>query len=185
SGFSPFPVAGILGKDYVDLGNNTVVTGGVGSNGQVTLANGANVTGSVSLWSGAPNPIGFSGTVVRSPTPYVLSPPNMLNPGTLLDSSTSNDNGRLLAGASPADSCSGGNGQGSTCYTDTSSSPRTLSLGNQGSVTLGGGVYNFCQINLGQSASVNVASGAKILLYIDSPSRGTAASCTPAQGGST
>ena len=39
--------------------------------------------------------------VTRNPTPFVLSPPNMLNPTTLLDSKTSNDNGRLLAGASP------------------------------------------------------------------------------------
>ena len=102
----------------------------------------------------------------------------MLNPTTLLDSNTSNDNGRLLAGASPADSCSRGSG---ACYT---SSTRTLTLGNNDSVTLGGGVYNFCQINLGNNSSINVATGAKILLYLDSPGRAGSGCARRAPAGS-
>ncbi len=173
SGADPFPTNGIVGKDFITFGNNNVVTGGLGSNGQITLGTNSTVSGSVTLWSGAPAPIGYSGTVVRDPLPFVFSPPNMLNPLTLLDSKTSNDNGRLLTGANPADSCSPGTGplSGATCYTNTGAAPRTLSLGNQGSVTLGGGTYNFCQINLGQGAQVNIATGAQVLIYIDSVSR--------------
>ena len=114
--------------------------------------------------------------MTRNPNPFVLSPPNMLNPTTLLDSKTSNDNGRLLAGASPSDSCSTGSG---ACYT---AATRTLTLGNNDSVTLGGGVYNFCQINLGNNSSINIAAGAKMLIYIDSPGR-SGSGCPAGTGG--
>ena len=172
----PFPVAGIVGKDFIKASNNNSLGGGVGTNGQLTLANGSAVTGSVQLWQGAPNPIGYSGSVTRNPNPFVLSPPNMLNPTTLLDSKTSNDNGRLLAGANPSDSCSNGSG---SCYT---AATRTLNLNNNDSVTLGGGVYNFCQINFGNSTSVNIAVGARILIFIDSPGR-SGSGCPAGTGG--
>ena len=125
TGSQPFPVAGIVGKDFIKASNNNSLGGGVGTNGQLTLANGSTVTGSVQLWQGAPNPIGYSGSVTRNPNPFVLSPPNMLNPTTLLDSKTSNDNGRLLAGANPSDSCSNGSGACYTAATARSTSPTT------------------------------------------------------------
>ena len=112
SGSDPFPVNGIFGKDFVSIGNNNTVIGGVGSNGQVSLGNDSDIDGGVTLWDGAPNPTGYTGDVTRIPQPFVFSPPNMLNPETLLDSNTSNYNGRLLAGANPFDSCSGGGGPG-------------------------------------------------------------------------
>ena len=104
----------------------------------------------------------------------------MLNPSTLLDSNTSNDNARLLAGANPADSCS--TGRGSVLATRR---PH-VDLSNNDSVTLGGAVYNFCQINLGNNSSINVATGAKILtastrraaaVALERPAR---AACRPA-----
>ncbi len=184
SGTNPFPTAGVIGKDFIEMKNNDTLVAGLGTNGQLELGSNAVVNGTVQLWSGAPNPIGYSGPVQRNPQPFVFSPPNMLNPETHLDSNASNDNGRLLANASPADSCSGGNGQGNTCYTSGGASPRTLSLGNQGSVTLGGGTYNFCQISLGNGAAVNIAAEAKILIYLDSPSR-PGSGCVTGQGGIT
>lgn len=189
SGAVPFPVNGLLGLTSVTIGNNTTTSAAIGSNGQLTVNNNASLTGGVYLWASAPAPSVGSNAVVSPaassvPTAYVLSPPNMLHPTTLLDSKTSNDNGRLLAGANPADSCSGGNGTGSTCYTNTGAIPRQLSLGNNGSVTLGGGVYNFCNINIGNGASINIASAAKVIIFIDSPDR-SGSGCVAGQGGIT
>lgn len=183
SGSNPFPTNGVLGKDGVTITNNTTLLARVGTNGTFSMGNGSSVSGTVTLWTNAPAPSGYSGPVTRTPTQFVLAPPNMLNPSTLLDSKTSNDNGRLLAGG--GDSCIGGSGTGGTCYTNTAGSPRTLSLGNQGSVTLGGGVYNFCQLNLGQGAALNVAPTAKVLIYIDSPDRLPNPGCVAGQGGIT
>ena len=177
TGVDPFPVDGIVGKDFITMGNNNTVAGAVGTNGQLELGNNSSISGGVQLWRNAPAPIGYSGTVQRNANPFVLSPPNMLNPSTLLDSKTSNDNARLLAGANPADSCSTGSG---ACY---NASTRTLTLGNNDSVTLGGAVYNFCQINLGNNSSINVAAGAKVLIYLDSPGRSSGSGCAAGSGG--
>ncbi len=179
TGQHPFPVNGIVGLDYIKMQNNNQISGDLGSNGQLQLGNGSSITGSVSLWQNAPNPIGYSGTVTRVPTPYVVNSPNMLNGDTNLDSRVSNDNGRLLAGANPPDSCSRGSGG---CYVNTGASPRTLTLGNNDSVTLGGAVYNFCQITLGQGSSINIATGAKVKIYLDSPGR-LGSDCASNQGG--
>ncbi len=184
SGGSPFPVAGILGVLGVTIGNNADVNLEIGSNGQITAGNNSTL-GNIALWTNAPNPSisGTAGTITRVPQ-YILSPPNMLNPTNLQDSAASNDNGRLLAGANPADSCSGGNGTGGTCYKNTSGSRRTLTFGNNGSVTLGGGVYNFCAIKFGNNGQLNVATGAKLLIYLDSPDR-AGSGCKSGQGGMT
>ena len=64
------------------------------------------------------------------------------------------------------------------CY---NASTRTLTLGNNDSVTLGGAVYNFCQINLGNNSSINIATGAKVLIYLDSPGRSRLGLCPPAR----
>lgn len=181
TGANPFPVSGILGLSGITVGNNVTETGSLGSNGQISLGSNSTVTGGVSLWTGAPNPTGYGGPVTRVPTQYVLSPANPVNPATNVDSSTSNDNARLIQGASPADSCSPGNAT-PWCYVDTVASPRTLTLGSTGSVTLGGSYYNFCQVNMGNGAAINIAANAKVIIFIDSPTR-TGSGCTAGQGG--
>lgn len=186
SGGNPFPVAGILGLDAVTVGGGANANLGIGTNGLVTVGNNSTI-GDLMLWDNAPNAVLGSGVTAGATVrgnKYILSPPNMLNPANYEDSSTSNDNGRLLAGASPADSCSGGNGSGGTCYTDTPASPRTLSFANNGSATLGGGVYNFCSINLGNNGQLNIATGATVLIYLDSPDR-PGSGCAAGQGGMT
>ena len=65
----PFPVDGIVGKDFIKMKNNNTVAGGVGTNGQLELANNSAISGAVQLWQNAPAPIGYSGTVQRNPTP--------------------------------------------------------------------------------------------------------------------
>ena len=181
TGQDPFPVLGIVGKDFIKMKNNNSAGGGLGTNGLLELGNNSSISGVVQLWQGAPTPVGYSGVPTRNPTPFVLSPPNMRDPDTLLDSVVSNTNARLLASAptTASDPCSRGAGN---CYVNTVASPRTLSLGNNDSVTLGGGVYNFCQINIGQNSSVNIGTGAKVLIYIDSPAR-SGSGCVSGQGG--
>lgn len=189
SGASPFPVAGILGLSSVSLGNNTSLSAAIATNGQLTVNNNASLTGGAYRWANSPAPsVGNNATITPAistfTNAYVLSPPNMIDPATGTDSATSNSNGRLLSGASPGDTCSGGAG---ACYVNTIGSPRTLSLGNNGSVTLGGtgsGVYNFCNITLGNNATVNVASTARLILFIDSPDR-AGSGCAAGQGGIT
>lgn len=181
SGAQPFPVAGILGLNGVTLSNNAALSGAVGTNGLLSLSNNASVAGTASLWTNAPNPSlsnnsSIAGGVVRG-AQFVASVPNMLHPTTGLDSATSNDNARLLAGASPADSCTGSG----ACYVNTGASPRTLSFTNNKAVTLGGAVYNFCKINFGNNSSLNIAAGARVIIFLDSPNR-PGSGCVSGQG---
>jgi hypothetical protein len=67
-------------------------------------------------------------------------------------------------------------------YTNTANAPRALSIGNNGSLTLGGGTYNFCKVTLGNNAYITIAAGAKIRFFLDSPDRltaGTTDDCIP------
>ena len=58
----------LVGKDFIKAKNNNSLRGGVGTNGQLELDNNSTITGTVQLWQGAPNPIGYSGAVTRNPT---------------------------------------------------------------------------------------------------------------------
>ena len=40
-----------------------------------------------------------------------------------------------------------------------------------GSLTLGGGTYNFCKVTLGNNSFISIAPGTKIRLFLDSPDR--------------
>jgi hypothetical protein len=63
-------------------------------------------------------------------------------------------------------------------YTNTAAAPRTLSLSNNGSLTLGGGTYNFCKVTLGNNSFIKIAAGARIRFFLDSPDR-AGSGCIP------
>jgi hypothetical protein len=97
----------------------------------------------------------------------VLAPVDMGN------TASANDNGRIT---------SGDDSGSQVTYTDTVNDPRNLTIGNNGSLTLGGGTYNFCKVTLGNNAYITIAAGTKIRFFLDSPDRltaGTPDDCIP------
>jgi hypothetical protein len=46
---------------------------------------------------------------------------------------------------------------------------RTLYLGNNSTLVLGGGYYNFCSLYLSNNSAITIAPGAKVSIFIDSP----------------
>jgi hypothetical protein len=173
-----FPVSGVVGLRSVYVDENADIVGGAGSNGQITVDNGA-ITSNVTLGPAAPDVTvginGSTGPIFRRSAqqgPFVLAP---VDPGS---SVTTNDNVRLSNGAanpriSPYDSVSG-----SVTY---DAATRTLTLDNSASVTLGGALYNFCQITMNNNSTITLAPGARTAIYIDSPER--AGSGCPASSG--
>ena len=73
-----------------------------------------------------------------------------------------NDNGRITSGQDAGSHVT---------YTNTATAPRTLTIGNNGSLTLGGGTYNFCKVTLGNNSYITIAAGAKVRFFLDSPDR--------------
>jgi spore coat-associated protein N len=146
-----FPVPGLLGMNAVRLNNGGTITGDVSSNGQITINNRVTVN-QVVLGKNAPAP-----NVKNSPAPATATRPVAFNqlapvdPGT---SVTTNANGQIVS-------------SGGVSYT---ASSRSLSL-NKGTLTLAGGTYNFCSLNINNGSTLAIAPGAKARIIIDSPDR--------------
>jgi hypothetical protein len=169
-----FPVGGILAINGIKAQNNSIVSGVLGSNGQITLGNNSVISGGIKLGTSSTPPpsLGTGSTVGGNPPvsyrseaegAFVLAPVDMGNTATV------NDDGRIASGQD-----SGSN----VTYTNTAAAPRRLTIGNNGSLTLGGGTYNFCRVELGNNSYITIAAGAKIRFFLDSPDR-SGSGCIP------
>ena len=172
-----FPAAGAIGLNYVTESGNANVVGTDASNGPVSFSGNAKATGIVLGPGGSYTHSGGSsgGGVVRLTSPIVLS---AVNPGTSNQSligscparsaagyTTCNDDFRITNGqASPAvvpfDQSTGVNWNAAN---------RTLTLNGYASLTLGGGLYNFCSISMSGNATITVAANVQSEIFIDSP----------------
>ncbi len=164
-GTSLFPVGGIIGLDGVSIKNSGKFYSSVASNGQVELKNASFITGTATLGPGAPAPILHNnsriGPSTSSPAvvyrtaaqgPWVLAPVDIGNTATV------NVNG--------PNSWTLSNGAQVT-YNATYREAEF----NNGKVTLKGGDYNFCKLYMNNSTEFYIATGAKVRIFIDSPTR--------------
>ncbi len=175
-----FPVNGITGLKSITNVNNAQIGGWEASNGQITSANNVLITGSLELGpagsysysNGASNP-----AKVALSSPMVLSP---VNPGTSNQTSLAACPTRANAGfpacnddyrisnylnnpthpTAPYDQSTGVSFNAAT---------RVISLNNNASITLGGGIYNFCSFSASNNVTINLAPGTKTEIIIDSP----------------
>ena len=150
---------GILGLEQVNFVNSGLINAWIGSNGEIDFQNSSTVTG-VELGPSAPNPSFGNGSTVGSITRRSVSEgSHILAPVDVGNSATVNDNVRLT------------NGQDAKTNVTFDPTTRILTMGNNSSLTLGGGTYNFCKFAATNSAAVNIAVGAKVRIFIDSPTR--------------
>ena len=164
-----FPVGGILAINGLKVNNTAIVSGVLGSNGQIELGNSSVVSGGIELGTAStPQPILGNGTTLGGPVntrsesqgAFVLAPVDMGN------TATENDNGRITSG------------QDSGTNVTYNASTRSLAIGNNGSLTLGGGTYNFCKFTMGNNSYVTIAVGARVRFFLDSPDRSNSG-CIP------
>ena len=167
-----FPVGGILAINGIKVKNSAYIGGALGSNGQIDLGNNSYISEGIQLGTASsPPPTLGNGSTLGGPVTYrseidgafVLAPVDMGNTATV------NDNGRISSGQDTGSKIT---------YTNTAASPRSLSLGNNGSITLGGGTYNFCKVSTGNGSPINIAAGAKVRFFLDSPDR-AGSGCIP------
>ncbi len=176
-----FPVSGITGLTGLTNSNNVQIGGWEASNGQISASNNAVITGSLELGpagsyshaNNASNPpqVPLSGPIVLSP----------VNPGTSNQTSLGGCPTRAAAGfpacnddyrisnylnnpshpTAPYDQPTG-----TVAF---NSATRAFSMINNASITLGGGIYNFCSFSAANNATINLAPGTKTEIIIDSP----------------
>jgi hypothetical protein len=152
----------------LEVGNNVDVAGGLGTNGNITLKNFAQVCGDATPGPGKSLNIQNNAEVCGG---YSISPAQTafnLQPVDQGNAPTENDNSRIgdpPASTSP-DPCA-------SCSNITwSPSTRTLSLRNNATLTLGGSVYSLCRLDLDNTAQLKIAaraSGTAVRIYMDSP----------------
>jgi Tfp pilus assembly protein PilX len=170
-----FPISGITGLNGITDSNNAQIGGWEASNAKIQASNNVKITGSIELGpkgtytfsNGASNP-----PKVALSSPLVLGP---VNPGTSNQTSLANCPGRIT-------SCN--DDYRITNYTSNPSHPtapydqssgvsltagRVLSMSNNASITLGGGLYNFCSFTAANNVTIALAPGVKTEIIIDSP----------------
>lgn len=150
--------------DEIDWGNGVRATGNVGSNHDINLINDAQICGDAIT----PGAITTKNTATicgdrKSTSGFVLDP---VDPGTAPAASNSRLHYLTVSGqvaGSNDDPC------GMCSRVSWNESTRVLSLSNQATLTLGGNSYMFCKVNLSNNAQIQVATGATVKIYIDSP----------------
>lgn len=173
-----FPIPGVTGLKSLSLSGNATVTGTSASNGTVSASGNATSQQVVIGPSGSTTTTANAslGTKSQLTSPIVLDP---VNPGTSNQSSLSNCPARATAGYSSCNDdyrITNGLTSPTVAPYDQSSgnvsfdaATRTLTLKANSSLTLGGGLYNFCQINAAGNSAINLAPGVKVEIFIDSP----------------
>jgi len=171
-----FPEPGIVGLNGVTVGNNATVNAVAGTNGVLTLANNTTVNGVV---------LGLGGSlsVCNTNCPYGTSTtlPNRLGFAAVpigtsptVNNDTRITNGKLIPPVTPYDTTSGATWNAAT---------RSIAFANNGSsITLGGGLYNFCNFTTGNKTTINVANGVKAVIIIDSPTDPNSNGCPVGSG---
>jgi hypothetical protein len=129
------------------------------------VGNSSNIS-KIELGPSAPAPtVGGSSSVAQTVRHTGAQGPFVLAPVDVGNSATVNDNQRILNGlaspkVSPYDTSTG------TTYV---AATRTLTVG--GSITLGGGTYNFCKLTIANNGRLQIAPGAIVRVFVDSPER--------------
>jgi hypothetical protein len=163
-----FPYPGIIGLNGITNGNNASVGGAEASNKVITGGNGnTTISGGVELGPGGSYTGPGHPTITRLANPITLGP---VDPGTSNQSSLAACPARQTAGY-PAcnDNYRISNYLNNATGLTYNASTRTLTLNNGASLTLGGGIYNFCEIDVKNNASISLATGVRTEIFIDSP----------------
>ncbi len=170
-----FPTA-IYGSKSVTISNNATINGTslqpalLGTNGALTIGGGGTVIDGYQV--GPTATISDSSTTNNAP-PTASQPARRTTPWPALsdvqfgNTNTVNEDARICG----LDPCSG------VTYDATT---RVLRMSNNSSLTLGGGIYNFCDFTAGNNAHITIGATVQTQIYIDSPSRILSDGITPA-----
>jgi Tfp pilus assembly protein PilX len=177
-----FPYAGITGKDKVTNGNGATIAGVEATNGTLTLNNGVTYSGCELGPGGLASGGGLHGACTPVP-PIVLAP---VDPGTSNQTIASGKCG-TPPGGEPAFQgtwcnddyriTNGINGTGSP-YDQSSgitfdAANRILSVNHpNATLTLSGGVYNFCEFDAPNNVTISLAPNTHTEIIIDAPGTG-------------
>ncbi len=154
----------------IDIGNSVQINGGLGSNGNITLRNTAEVCGPATPGPGKVLSLFNSAGVCGGFSTVPAQQDFQLQPVDLGTSATVNDDARITAAiaatGSPADACT------SCDKINWNPTTRSLELNNNSTLTLSGNVYSFCRFEMNNNTQLIISArdpSTPLKIYIDSP----------------
>jgi hypothetical protein len=163
TGVSLFGGNAVTSLDDLTLPNSTRVIGNVGSNGNVSLTGSASLCGNATFGPGKQFTTTSAGLQCPGYTTFEATQPTVLNPVDQGDARTVNDNGRI--------------GVQDTFLPSVPSvwnpTTRVLQLKQFSTLTLGGDVYSFCNLEIANTAQLLISPRAPgrppLKIFIDAP----------------
>ncbi len=171
TGAQLFPTGyAMLADQSINMKNNAKVTGGLGSNGNITLKNNADLCGNVTpgpgkTYSHGPNTTVCSGSsTANAAQPFAIQPVDLGN-------ATPNDNQRITNAIANSGSNKDSCGNATACSKISwNAATRVLTLNSGATLTLSGNKYFFCRLELKGGSTLQIASRTTPLeTYIDTP----------------
>lgn len=168
---SIFSDSTVIGEDSISLNSNSRVTGNAATNGNITLNSNAKLCGAAQHGEGmglilnsnaAHGGPSCAQSTYPSSSGVVTLPP--VDQGEVTDPAF-NDNDRI----DPSDPAAPDTVSGNRGAVDWSPTARTLSIGSNSALTLGGRDYSLCRLSLSSNSSLIVAAGASVRIFFDSP----------------
>jgi hypothetical protein len=172
--------AGVIGLEDITLENNADIRVGVGTNGNVSLTNNATICGNIR------HGVGKKATFTNNSdqcSGYGITEGNQSLPEVSsfmpTDIATNNSNYRLVkcTSTSPSkvptgcesDSYVANGNKGFTSTMPWNASTRTISTANNSTITLSGGDYFVCRLELTNNSHLIMAAGAHVRIFFDTP----------------
>ena len=169
-------IDGVIGGDSIDIDNNADARVGVGTNGDVHVHNNGNVCGNVRHGVGKKATFDNNGTQCKG---YKVTEGNIELPPVSsfmpTNIATSNSNYRLVQCTKTKPSKTP-TGCESDSYTGKwsstvpwNASTRTISTSNNSTLTLSGGDYFACKLELSNNSHLIMAAGSTVRVFFDTP----------------
>src|SRR5436305_432474 len=174
---SVLSAAGVIGLEETSPDNNADIRVGIGTNGNVTVKNNANVCGNIRHGIGKKAEFSINGTQCKgygiTEGNESLPPVSSFMPTNI---ATTNDDYRLAQCTNTKVSPPLPLGCQSDTYSGSWSSnvpwdskSRTISTSNNATLTLGGGDYFVCRLELSNNSHLIMADGAHVRVFFDTP----------------
>jgi hypothetical protein len=172
--------AGVIGLEDITLENNADIRVGVGTNGNVSLTNNATICGNirhgvgkkVTFTNNSDQCSGYGITEGNQSLPEVSSfmPTDIAtnNSNYRLVKCTSTSPSKVPAGCESDSYVANGN-KGFTSTVPWNSTTRTISTSNNSTLTLSGGDYFVCRLELTNNSHLIMAAGAHVRIFFDTP----------------
>jgi hypothetical protein len=168
---------GLIGQGDIILDNNADIRVGIGTNGNVTVSNNANVCGNIRHGVGKQANFDNNGTQCSG---YTVNSGNVTLPAVSTfiptDIATNNSNYRMVKCVSTnnpvgcqLDSYVTNNGKGPTSTVPWNSTTRAITTDNNASLTLTGGDYFVCSLSLNNNSHLYIGATAQVRIFFDTP----------------